>query len=883
MLLFHIPTPLAIFHLGGRQISDLNLNLSSVLRLATVGRVRVGGNRLPIAKSDFRPAILSSPHQAQKMGKKGGGNARGSGDGMKLRSNFDRILRRHIESSAKKYATIEQLVDHLRSTYPQYSRHKLQPFTKRVNQMMQISCSRRSAAMDDSDDVVDTPIIKKRRKVDEKEEKLQLLEAQHLRNRSGDVLNSSGGCSSSSLASISSSEGDSMSDEASTSEDAIYGEKFEPEFDLMKSMLRDNLRQKSKDLGRMREANEAVELEIVDNKDTKKVNLVNEEQKSGDGPSKINKNDSSGKDDNDISGPMFKDLGGISGVIEELKMEVIVPLYHPQLPRCLGVKPLSGILLHGPPGCGKTKLAHAIANETGVPFYKISATELVSGVSGASEENIRELFSKAYRTAPSIVFIDEIDAIASKRENLQREMERRIVTQLMTCMDESHRLVKPDDENANFESSNSKPGYVLVIGATNRPDAVDPALRRPGRFDREIVLGVPDESARIEILRVLTCQLKVEGGFDLVKIARSTPGFVGADLAALANKAGNLAMKRIIDKRKAEFFKLEDKEYGEDWWRQPWSDEEMEKLSITMADFEEASKMVQPSSRREGFSSIPSVKWDDVGGLHFLRQEFDRYIVRRIKFPEDYEDFGVDLETGFLLYGPPGCGKTLIAKAVANEAGANFIHIKGPELLNKYVGESELAVRTIFSRARTCSPCILFFDEVDALTTKRGKEGGWVVERLLNQLLIELDGSEQRRGVYVIGATNRPEVMDRAVLRPGRFGKLMYLPLPSPDERGMILKALARKKPIDADVDLMALGRNDGCENLSGADLSALMNEAAMVALEDKLTSSSKSPDGQKWTIKDAHFRTALGKISPSVSDKQIKYYNRLSESFKAA
>ncbi|KAK8545790.1 hypothetical protein V6N12_026610 [Hibiscus sabdariffa] len=306
----------------------------------------------------------------------------------------------------------------------------------------------------------------------------------------------------------------------------------------------------------------------------------------------------------------------------------------------------------------------------------------------------------------------------------------------------------------------------------------------------------------------------------------------------------------------------------------------MEKLTITMADFEEAAKMVQPSSRREGFSTIPNVKWEDVGGLDFLRKEFDRYIVRRIKFPEEYAEFGVDLETGFLLYGPPGCGKTLIAKAVANEAGANFIHIKGPELLNKYVGESELAVRTLFSRARTCSPCILFFDEVDALTTKRGKEGGWVVERLLNQLLIELDGADQRRGVYVIGATNRPEVMDRAVLRPGRFGKLLYVPLPSPDERGLILKALARKKPIDADVDLSAIGRMEACENLSGADLSALMNEAAMAALEEKLTSTGISETS--WTIKALHFERALSKISPSVSDKQKQFYKVLSESFKA-
>ncbi|GMP40530.1 hypothetical protein CsSME_00010947 [Camellia sinensis var. sinensis] len=492
---------------------------------------------------------------------------------------------------------------------------------------------------------------------------------------------------------------------------------------------------------------------------------------------------------------------------------------------------MAGILLHGPPGCGKTKLAHAIANETGVPFYKISATELVSGVSGASEENIRELFAKAYRTAPSIVFIDEIDAIASKRENLQREMERRIVTQLMTCMDESHRLVQPADVDPNAESSNIRPGYVLVIGATNRPDAVDPALRRPGRFDREIVLGVPDENARVQILSVLTRNLRLEGAFDLLKIARSTPGFVGADLAALANKAGNLAMKRIIDRRKSQQSREPTDEDTEDWWRLPWLPEEMENLSITMADF---------------------------------------------------EGFGVDLETGFLLYGPPGCGKTLIAKAVANEAGANFIHIKGPELLNKYVGESELAVRTIFSRARTCSPCILFFDEVDALTTKRGKEGGWVVERLLNQLLVELDGAEQRQGVYVIGATNRPEVMDRAVLRPGRFGKLLYVPLPSPDERGLILKALARKKPIDASVDLIAIGRDEACENLSGADLSALMNEAAMAALEEKLIAQSSSSDATSLTINKTHFEQALEKISPSVSSKQKQYYQLLSESFKA-
>uniref|UniRef100_A0A453QCX3 AAA+ ATPase domain-containing protein n=1 Tax=Aegilops tauschii subsp. strangulata TaxID=200361 RepID=A0A453QCX3_AEGTS len=482
-------------------------------------------------------------------------------------------------------------------------------------------------------------------------------------------------------------------------------------------------------------------------------------------------------------GPRFSDLGGMESVIDELMMEVVVPLCHPELPLRLGVRPVAGILLHGPPGCGKTTLAHAIANETGVPFYKISAPEVVSGVSGASEENIRVLFKKAYRTAPSIVFIDEIDAIASKRENLQREMERRIVTQLMTCMDEFHQNVGSDGGELDSQSSEKKPGYVIVIGATNRPHAVDQALRRPGRFDREISLGVPDEIGRKQILKMLTQNLTLEKDqFDLFKIARATPGFVGADLKALVDKAGNLAMKRIIVERKKQSGGG-DVNNKQDWWRHPWSEGEMDSLCITMDDFEEAATMVQPSLRREGFSSVPDVTWEDVGGLDSLKKEFDRCIVRCIKHPEVYKDFGVNMQAGFLLFGPPGCGKTLIAKAVAHDAGANFIHIKGPELLNKYVGESESEVRKIFTRARINSPCILFFDEIDALTTKRGKEGGWVVERLLNQLLVELDGADQRHGVYVIGATNRIDVIDEAVLRPGRFGKKHFVPLPGADER----------------------------------------------------------------------------------------------------
>ncbi|KAF5780042.1 putative AAA+ ATPase domain, ATPase, AAA-type, core [Helianthus annuus] len=468
-------------------------------------------------------------------------------------------------------------------------------------------------------------------------------------------------------------------------------------------------------------------------------------------------------------------------------------------------------------------------------------------LSGGSEENIRELFSKAYKTAPSIVFIDEIDAIASKRENLEREM-KSIMTQLMTCMGDRKRA------------------YVLVIGATNRPDAIDPTLRRPGRFDHEFRLGVPDENARTNILSAITQNIKLEGAFDLVKVAKSTPGFVGADLEALVKEAGGIAMQRIFEK------KLELSKDNEDWWRKTysWTPEEIANCSYTMSDFEAAAKQVQPCLTREGFSSIPNVTWDDIGGLDSLRREFYNNIVAPIICPDLAKKFGVDSKPGFLLYGHPGCGKTLIAQAVANEAGANFIHIKvcqvfeqgpgcvvifrplrsialclvesvllfrsglwhnllsayhwiGPELLNKYVGESELALRTIFSRARTCSPCILFFDEVFFIyrcyNNKAWKGRGLVVDRLLTQLLTELDGGDQRKGVYVIAATNRPKVMDKAILGPGRLGKHMYVPPPNQEEREMILKALSRNKPLDASVNLGAIARSKACANLNGADL----------------------------------------------------------------
>uniref|UniRef100_R7W984 Cell division control 48-C-like protein n=1 Tax=Aegilops tauschii TaxID=37682 RepID=R7W984_AEGTA len=580
---------------------------------------------------------------------------------------------------------------------------------------------------------------------------------------------------------------------------------------------------------------------------------------------------------------MFADLGGMESVIEQLMLEVVVPLLHPELPLHLGVRPVAGILLHGPPGCGKTTLAEAIANETGVSFYKRSATEFVSGVSGASEENIRTLFNDAYRTAPSIVFIDEIDAIASKRDDMQRGMERRVVTQLMTCMDEFHQNIPSDADDMEDDSQSyekQKPGYVIVIGATNRPDAVDQALRRPGRFDREIYLGVPDENARKQILERLTQKLRLppEGQFDLLKIAKATPGFVGADLKALVDTAGSVAIKRFFNARKDKFLK-------------------------------------------EG------------NNLDYLKHPLDKHEVQRLSIIMDYfEKFGVNMQAGVLLFGPPGCGKTLIAKAVAHDAGANFIYKKGPELLtkyvgesesgagkelsfamlstqihfliasellrsysvgpeglNKYVGESEAYIRRTFARARLNSPCILFFDEIDALTTKRGMEGAWVVERLLNQLLIELDGADQREGVYVIGATNRIDVIDDALLRPGRLGQKYFVPLPSANERHSILKALicSQRKPVSCTVDLDAFARRAECNNLSGADLASLVDEAAKEALDESLEllengALSISSLCSVASIELSHFEQALSKIKPSVSEQQRKHYEALSQKYSA-
>ena len=579
----------------------------------------------------------------------------------------------------------------------------------------------------------------------------------------------------------------------------------------------------------------------------------------------------------------LSDLGGIEDSLKDIKELILCPLMHPELYAWLGVDPPRGVLLHGPPGCGKTTLAHAIAQEAKVPFFSIAATEIVSGMSGESEAKIRELFQSAAAHAPSLIFIDEIDAIVPKRESAQREMERRIVAQLLASMDDLQSTIDGTDEVDRLARCRR---HVTVIGATNRPDGMDAALRRAGRFDREIMLGIPDEAARERILRVQATKLRLNGDLDLREIAKKTPGYVGADLSALAKEAAASAVTRI-------FKKLEDEErasadvtmdegvapaLGGDTRLatgrladpRPLTEDELEDLAITMEDFSLALTRVQPSAQREGFTTTPNVTWDDVGSLTEIREELKFSIAEPIAHPERFQAMGLNISTGVLLYGPPGCGKTLVAKATANEAMANFISIKGPELLNKYVGESERAVRTLFQRARSASPCVLFFDEMDSLAPRRGSGGdNTSAERVVNQLLTEMDGLEARNATFLIAATNRPDMIDPAMLRPGRLDKLLYVPLPPPDGRVAILKTLTRRTPIapDVRVDQIALGRS--CEGFSGADLAALVREACVAALKSRTLESTP-------TVTTKHFEEAFTKVQPSVSKSDHARYDEL-------
>ncbi|KAJ5414824.1 AAA domain-containing protein [Penicillium cosmopolitanum] len=553
------------------------------------------------------------------------------------------------------------------------------------------------------------------------------------------------------------------------------------------------------------------------------------------------------------------DLGGLDDVVQELGDLVILPMTRPQVYLASNVQPPRGVLLHGPPGCGKTMIANAFAAELGVPFISISAPSIVSGMSGESEKALREHFDEAKRIAPCLIFIDEIDAITPKRESAQREMEKRIVAQLLTCMDE-----------IALEKTDGKP--VIVLAATNRPDSLDAALRRGGRFDKEINMTVPSEPVREQILRALTRKMRLADDLDLKTLAKRTPGFVGADLNDLVSTAGAAAIKRYLEILKSNSgedmemdMDMEVEGEGQDDIISPKVrelrrlithaketpiGEETNEISISNADFFTALPKIQPSSKREGFATVPDTTWSDIGALGGIRDELVTAIVEPIKNPDIYANVGITAPTGVLLWGPPGCGKTLLAKAVANESRANFISVKGPELLNKFVGESERAVRQVFVRARSSVPCVIFFDELDALVPRRDDTLSEASARVVNTLLTELDGlGSSRQGIYVIAATNRPDIIDPAMLRPGRLETLLFVNLPSPLERVDILQTLVRKLPIEFDESMRRLA-------------------------EDLLRRAGYSAIKRRDSIKLEDFVAAKSFIRPSVTD--MKKYEKL-------
>src|ERR687889_1372733 len=549
----------------------------------------------------------------------------------------------------------------------------------------------------------------------------------------------------------------------------------------------------------------------------------------------------------------YEDIGGLGNAVDRVREMIELPLRHPELFKRLGVEAPKGVLLHGPPGTGKTLLAKAVANETNANFYTIGGPEIMSKYYGESEEKLRNVFEQAEKNAPSIIFIDEIDSIAPKREEVSGEVERRIVAQLLSLMD-----------------GMSSRGKVVVIGATNRVNAIDPALRRPGRFDREIEIGVPDRKGRLEILQIHTRGMPLAKDVNLEKLADISHGFVGADLQSLSKEAGMRALRRILPEV--------------DLSSESIPGNILRKIIVTMQDFTDVSKEMEPSAMREVFVEVPDVKWEDIGGLSLIKQELQEAVEWPLKYQGVFAFADAIPPKGILLYGPPGTGKTLIAKAAANESEANFISIKGPELLSKWVGESEKGVREVFRKARQAAPCIIFFDEVDAIAPRRGGSFGGdshVTERLISQLLTELDGLEILTNVIVIGATNRPDIIDPALLRPGRFDRLLYVPPPDRDSRIQIIKIHTRKKPLADDVNVEQLA--DHTEGYTGADLASLSSAAVMLALREHISKykDQKEADNRvkELKIQMRHFEEAMKKIRP-LSTQELNIYKRISEQF---
>jgi len=537
----------------------------------------------------------------------------------------------------------------------------------------------------------------------------------------------------------------------------------------------------------------------------------------------------------------WEDIGDLEEVKERIREMIELPLKHPEFFKHLGIEPPKGVLVYGPPGVGKTLLAKALANEIGAYFIAINGPEIMSKYYGESEARLREIFEEAQKNAPAVIFIDELDAIAPKREEVVGEVEKRVVAQLLTLMD-----------------GLKERGRVIVIGATNRIEAIDPALRRPGRFDREIEIPPPDKHARKAILEVHTRNIPLEENVNLDAIAELTHGFTGADIAALVKEAAMNALRRFLKAEKVDLSK-------------PVPPEVLEKLKVTQQDFLDALKVVHPTLMREVLVEVPEVRWDDVGGLEEIKQALREAVEWPLKYPEVFEKMGIKPPRGILLYGPPGCGKTLLAKAVATEANANFIAIKGPEILSKWVGESEKAVREIFRRARQVAPAIIFFDEIDAIVPARGmRHDTEVTDRIVNQLLAEMDGIQTLKNVVVIGATNRVDLIDPALLRPGRFDRIIYVPPPDRKARYEILRIHTRKVPLDRDVDLEKLA--ELTEGYSGADLEALVREAVMMALREKFTVRA---------VPMKYFLEAMKVVKPSLSMEVVNRYERIYSDLK--